>query len=214
MPSFLHAALLMMLDHMNKCKSDKRGIAPVLEYMFSFTIFILILSIYFSSIDTLFLPIDTDSTELQEKGIVIAENLMGAPGEIRDPDDPLLTLQNWESIPGSELNDPDHFEVLSLGLRSNKGNYGVLSYNKMIKMTGELEETVIRDALGIKNNIAFNISVESIGSDIIRVSVGRSATQTTKNLISIERFCVIDNENAKIMGKLSVKLFYGGKNTR
>lgn len=201
----------MMLNDMIKFRDNRKGIAPVLEYIFSITIFILILSIYFSSIDTLLMPINTDTTELEEKGIIIAENLMGNRGEIRYSDNPELTVENWGGNPGRELNDPDYFEIRTLGLRSNRGNYGVLDYNKIVMMMLELDENNIRDALGMKENVAFNISVRSLDSDIIELSVGKTTTLTTKNLISIERFCVIENIDAKIMGKLTIKLFYGGK---
>ena len=57
-----------------------------------------------------------------------------------------------------------------------------------------------------------NISVRSADNDIIVSYFGAGLTRTTRDMVTVERFCVITNNDARIMGKVTVKLFYGGDN--
>ena len=54
------------------------------------------------------------------------------------------------------------------------------------------------------------ITVETLDNDIINSEFGAKVTGTSRDMVTVERFCVIQNNEAKVTGKLTVKLFYGG----
>ena len=196
-------------DIMMRLKRDDSGVAPVLEYLFAFTVFVLVLSVYFTSLGTLFPGYNTETTHLEEKCLILSESMMGNTGWLKGE-----TLQNggtneWETYNYNDLNHVPHLELVSLGLAAENNSYGVLAYDKITALEMNVDFNTFAKIFLLKNNLHANITVES-ENDIITSSFGSTATGVSRDMVTVERYCVILKNEARITGKLTVRLFYGG----
>ncbi len=196
-------------DIMMRLKRDDSGVAPVLEYLFAFTVFVLVLSVYFTSLGTLFPGYNTETTHLEEKCLILSESMMGNTGWLKGE-----TLQNggtneWETYNYNDLNHVPHLELVSLGLAAENNSYGVLAYDKITALEMNVDFNTFAKIFSLKNNLHANITVES-ENDIITSSFGSTATGVSRDMVTVERYCVILKNEARITGKLTVRLFYGG----
>lgn len=194
---------------MTRLNRNDSGVAPVLEYLFAFTVFVLVLSVYFTSLGTLFPGYDTETTHLEEKCLVISESMMGNTGWLRGE-----TLQGggtdeWETFNYNDLNHVSHLELVSLGLSADNNSYGVLAYDKISALEMKVDFNTFTKIFSLKNNLHTNITIES-ENDIISFSFGATVTKASRDMVTVDRFCVILKNEVRVMGKLTVKLFYGG----
>ena len=194
---------------MSRLNRDDCGVAPVLEYLFAFTVFVLVLSVYFTSLGTLFPGYDTETTHLEEKCIVISESMMGNTGWLRGETLQEGGTEGWETYNYIDLNHVSHLEMVSLGLCAENNSYGVLAYDKITALEMKVDFNTFAKIFSLKNNLHVNITVES-ENDIISSSFGATVTKASRDMVTVERFCVIWKNEARVMGKLTVKLFYGG----
>ncbi|MDP7423205.1 MAG: hypothetical protein QGH40_15100 [bacterium] len=194
---------------MMRLNRDDKGVAPVLEYLFAFTVFVLVLSVYFTSLGTLFPGYNTETTHLEEKCLVLSDSLMGNTGWLKGE-----TLQDggteeWETHNYNDLNHVSHLELVSLGLCAENDSYGLLSYDKITALEMKVDFNTFAKIFSLNNNLHANITVET-ENDIISASFGATVTKASREMVTVERICVIWKNEARIMGKLTVKLFYGG----
>lgn len=193
-------------------KGDKDGIAPVIEYIFAFTVFILVTSIYFTAVSTLFDSSSGETTGVEDKCISVSESLVSNTGMVSNMNKPHMKTRNWEYIPGVHINNENVYYMESLGLCRDNRSYGVLSYDKIIALVDVLDIQIIKDTLGLKNNMEINITITSVNNDIIDLSCGASQTESSKNTVTIHRSAVVINDKARIICDIGVTLFYGGSN--
>lgn len=199
---------------MKMLRKDFGGVAPVIEYLFAFTVFILVLSIYYTALGTLFPNYNTETTHLEEKCILISDSLLGNTGWIRGDTIPDQGSEHWEDYTARDINHASHIALTSLGLCKDNSSYGVLDYEKIIALETKVDPITFNEVFSLTNNLAVNISVRSANNDIIVSYFGAGLTRTTRDMVTVERFCVITNNDARIMGKVTVKLFYGGVNNQ
>ena len=189
---------------------DVKGIAPVVEYLLAFTVFVLVLSLYYTALGTLFPGYNTESTHLEEKCFAISESLMGNTGWLMGDNLPEGGTEHWETYSYNDLNHVRHLELTSIGLCVDNSSYGQLDYEKVMALETKLAFSTASEIFSLKRNLAINITVESTENDIIRSHFGAEVTVTSRNLVTVERFCIIKNNYNNIPAKLTVKLFYGG----
>ncbi len=189
---------------------DNEGLAPVLEYLFAFTVFILVLSLYFTALGTMFPSYNTETTHLEEKCLVVSEALMSNPGRIEGDTIEGGGTDEWETFSRSDLNHAAHVDLVSIGFCRDNESYGILEYDKIISLETKVDYATFTEAFSLTNNLAVRITVETLDNDIINSEFGAKVTGTSRDMVTVERFCVIQNNEAKVTGKLTVKLFYGG----
>ena len=182
----------------------------MLEYLFAFTVFILVLSLFFTALGTMFPNYKTESTHLEEKCLLLSEALMGNTGRIEGDTVPDGGTDRWETFSSDDLNQAPHLDLITIGLCVDNESYGVLSYDKIMALEMNIEYSTFIEVFALRNNEAVRVTVESTGSDMITAEFGAESTAASKDMVTVERFCVIQNNDARIMGKLTVKLFYGG----
>jgi len=197
-------------DNMKMLRKDFGGVAPVIEYLFAFTVFILVLSIYYTALGTLFPSYNTETTHLEEKCILISDSLLGNTGWIQGDTIPDGGSEHWEGYSARDINHASHISLASLGLCIDNSSYGVLDYDKIMALEDRVETVTFNEIFSLTKNLAVNISVRSTASDIIVSHFGVGTAANTRDMVTVERFCVITNNDARIMGKVTVKLFYGG----
>ena len=189
---------------------DEKAVAPVLEYLFAFTVFILVLSLYYTALGTLFPGYNTESTHMDEKCYVISESLMGNTGWISGDTIDGGGTEHWETYSYNDLNHVRHLKLNSIGLCVDNSSYGQLDYEKVRALETKVAFSTASEIFSLKSNLAVNITVESTDNDIIRSHFGAEVTGTSRNLVTVERFCIIKNNENDIPAKMTVKLFYGG----
>jgi hypothetical protein len=190
-----------------RIQSDESGLIQVLEFLATFTIFLLILSAFFSSLATQFPRYETTDVTIREKAEEIAEILISSPGFVESGD------TSWEG-PGYDpytLNYGNN-KLARLGLARDYTSYGILSLAKISGLKTKVYYITMEDVFALTSGQIMNITIYSLDSHITYLVKGGSRTGATTNYASYTRIVLVDEGDSKLTPcKLIVHLFCGGK---
>jgi hypothetical protein len=183
-------------------RRDNRGISRIVEFVIMFTVFIVIVTAFYSLANIWLRPPIVDYA--QEEAMRISEVLIGNPGYMDNGE------TNWEDYPAYYKDAPNiDTNMTSLGFAKDKQSYGVLSMSKILGM-GKITYFKARTLLGLSTGKNFNISFQIIG-DETKTCLGADYTNA-KNVGMYKRIVAVYNpiDNNYTSAKLTIRLFDGG----
>jgi len=181
------------------------GISRIVEFVIMFTVFIVIVTAFYSLANIWLRPPIVDYN--QEEAMRISEVLINNPGCM----DSNNSKTNWEDYPAYYKNAPNiDTNMTSLGFAKNKNSYGVLSMSKILGM-GKITYSKARKMLALSPGQNFNISFQIIGNET-KIYWGADYTNA-KNVGLYKRIVAVYNpiDNNYTSAKLTVRIFDGGK---
>ena len=191
-------------------RRDNRGISRIVEFVIMFTVFIVIVTAFYSLANIWLRPPIVNYA--QEEAMRISEVLINNPGCMDNNN----SKTNWEDYPAYYKGAPNiDTNMTSLGFAKNKNSYGVLSMSKILGM-GKITYPKARTLLGLSPGQNFNITIESINNTKIignetKICWGADYT-SAKNVGMYKRIVAVYNpfDNNYTAAKLIVRLFDGG----
>lgn len=193
-------------------RRDNRGISRIVEFVIMFTVFIVIVTAFYSLANIWLRAPIVDYN--QEEAMRISEVLINNPGSMDNNNSKI----NWEDYPAYYNDAPDiDTNMISLGFAKDKSSYGVLSMSKIFGM-GKITYPKARTLLGLSAGKNFNITIESINNTKIignetKIYWGADYT-SAKNVGMYKRIVLIydsmDNETPYKSARLTICLFDGG----
>lgn len=196
---------------------DRSAMVQVIEFIIVFSVFVLLLSAFFSSIATQIPTNNLGDVDIRMRASEISETLVRDTGIMMDGD------TNWELREIPEINYGNS-PLQRIGLSKDTTSYGIISLTKVLAFKEKVLYTRTSDILNLKNGLLLNVTVITLepqgdGTDLNMVW-GAQSTTTSKNFISYTKVVIIDNgyeysasssrpqfEKATI----TVTLFYTGK---
>ena len=200
-----------------KLDQDERGIVQVIEYILVFTIFVILLSAFFSAIATQIPSNNLKDVDTRLRASQIAETLVRETGVMSDGD------KNWELREIQEINSGSS-PLLRMGLAKDSDSYGVLSLGKVQALDEKVLYGRMADIFNLPQGLLLNITIktlEPVDPDTdLNVVWGAVRTVHSKNFVSYTKVVVVDKGlvagygttgPAKEKAELTVTLFYTGK---
>ena len=180
------------------------GISRIVEFVIMFTVFIVIVTAFYSLASIWLRPPIVDYA--QEEAMRVSEVLIGNPGCM----DSNNSKTNWEEYPAYYKDAPNiDTNMTSLGFAKDKNSYGVLSMSKILGM-GKITYPKARTLLGLSPGQNFNISFQIIENET-KIYWGADYTDA-KNVGMYKRIVAVYNpiNNSYTSAKLTICIFDGG----
>jgi hypothetical protein len=203
--------------HDERSFDDRTAMVQVIEFIIVFSVFVLLLSAFFSSIATQIPSNNIKDVDTRMRASEICETLVRDTGIMTDGD------RNWELREVPEINYGNS-PLQRLGLSEDKESYGVISLSKVLALKEKVLYTRASEILNLKTGLLLNVTVntlEPVGDETdLHVAWGAQSTTASKNFVSYTKVVILDNgyeysasssrpefEKATI----TVTLFYTGK---
>jgi hypothetical protein len=197
--------------------NDRSAMIQVIEFIIVFSVFVLLLSAFFSSIATQIPSNNIKDVDTRMRANEICETLVRDTGMMMDGD------RNWELREIPEINYGNS-PLQRLGLSKDTESYGVISLAKVLALQQKVLYTRASEILNLKTGLLLNISVDTLepmdDATDLHMVWGAQPTATSKNFISYTKVVIVDNgyeysasasrpqfEKATI----TITLFYTGK---
>ena len=185
-------------------RKDNRGISRIVEFVIMFTVFIVIVTAFYSLANIWLRPPIVDYN--QEEAMRISEVLINNPGCM----DSNNSKTNWEDYPAYYKDAPNiDTNMTSLGFAKNKNSYGVLSMSKILGM-GKITYSKARKMLALSPGQNFNISFQITGNET--KTFWGADYSNAKNVGIYKRIVAVYNpiNNSYTSAKLTICIFDGG----
>lgn len=184
-------------------RRDNKGISKIVEFVIMFTIFLVIVTSFYSLVNIWTRPPIVNYN--QEEAMRISEILIGNPGCMDNNNSKI----NWEEYPAYYKDAPNiDTNMTSLGFTKDKQSYGVLSMSKILGM-GKITYSNAREMLVLSPGQNFNISFQIIGNET-KTCWGADYT-SAKNVGMYKRIVSVYNpiNNSYTGAKITICLFDG-----
>jgi hypothetical protein len=190
-------------------KTNEEALVQVLEFLTTFTVFLLILAAFFSSIATQFPHYDTTNVTIRDRAEEISEVLISSPGYVKTEGG---YDTSWEGPAYGEYEiNLGANKLQKLGLARGDGVYGILSLAKVNALRNKIHYITIEEVLALEPGQLVNISIESLDGKITYLEKGGIRTESTRNYVVYTRIVLIDDGTGDLEPcRLSVHLFAGG----
>ena len=192
-------------------RRDNNGISRIVEFVIMFTVFIVIVTAFYSLANIWLRPPIVDYN--QEEAMRISEVLINNPGCMDNNNSKI----NWEDYPAYYKNATNiDTNMTSLGFAKDKNSYGILSMGKILGMK-KITYSKAREILALSPGQNFNITIESLNNTKIignetKTCWGADYTDA-KNVGMYKRVVTVYNpiNNNYVPARLTICLFDGGK---
>ena len=184
-------------------RRDNRGISRIVEFVIMFTVFLVIVTSFYSLVNIWTRPPIVNYN--QEEAMRVSEVLIGNPGCMDNNN----SKTNWEEYPAYYKDAPNiDTNMTALGLAKDKNSYGVLSMSKILGM-GKITYSKAKEMLALSPGQNFNISFQIIGNET-KIYWGADYTNA-KNVGMYKRIVAVYNpiNNSYVPARLAICLFDG-----
>ena len=198
-------------------KRDREGMVQVIEFILVFTLFVILLSAFFSAIATQIPDNNLRDVETRLRAKQICETLVRDTGVMSDGD------RHWELREIPEINYGNS-PLNRVGLARDASSYGILSLNKIRALDDKVLYGRMSEMLNLPSGLLINITVrtlEPVDRDTdLNVQWGAIRTVNSKNFVSYTKVVVVDNgltpeyglsRPPMEKGEITITLFYTGK---
>lgn len=200
-----------------KIEDDQGGMVQVIEYIMVFTIFMILLSAFFSAIATQVPNDNLKDVDTRLRANQICEILIRETGVMFDGD------RNWELREIQEINYGNS-PLSRIGLARDISSYGVLNVNKVKALDEKVLYGRMTEILNLPPGLLVNITIKTLEprdpDTDLNVEWGGIRTVNSKNFVSYSKIVIVDNGLSQSYGttrpslekaQITVTLFYTGK---
>ena len=194
--------------------NNESGMVQVLEFIFIFTVFLLLLGSFYICVGSQFPRYDPRDIDSRIKVEEVSDMLIGDTGAMTNGD------PHWDRYTKEELNHGNN-TLLRLGLARDHDSYGVLSINKITALYEDVRFTKAVETLALSRGQLVNISIKSLDDDLddtqnwknLDFKWGATPTGESKDFVIFTRLVLIDwdDGSSPTTARLTVNLFYGGR---
>jgi len=200
-----------------KIADDTQGMVQVIEFIMVFTIFVILLSAFFSAMATQLPNDNLKDIDTRLRANQICETLIRETGVMFDGD------RNWELREIQEINYGNS-PLSRIGLARDISSYGVLNVNKVKALDDKVLYGRMTEILNLPSGLLVNITIKTLEPQDpdtdLNVEWGGIRTVNSKNFVTYSKVVIVDNGLSESYGttksslenaEITVTLFYTGK---